>query len=53
MNFSCRGLKHGRHGNPRMPAVKGDIYYVYVPSLSPLMLVIGVTAIIIGEHWAR
>ena len=40
-----------------MPAVKGVIYYVYmpkyVPSLLPLMLYIGGTAIVIGEHWAR
>jgi hypothetical protein len=33
-----------------MPSVKGDIYDVYVPSLSPLMLWIGDTTIVIGEH---
>jgi hypothetical protein len=33
-----------------MPAVKGDIYDVYLPSLSPLMLWIGGTTIVIGEH---
>jgi hypothetical protein len=31
--------------------MKGDIYDVYVPSLSPLMLWIGGTTIVIGEHW--
>jgi hypothetical protein len=36
-----------------MPAVKGDIYDVYVPSLLPLMLCIGGTTIILGEHQAR
>jgi hypothetical protein len=30
--------------------MKGDIYDVYVPSLSPLMLWIGGTTIVIGEH---
>jgi len=33
-----------------MPAVKGDIYDVYVPSLSLLMLWSGGTTIVIGEH---
>jgi hypothetical protein len=33
-----------------MPSVKGDIYDVYVPSLLPLMLWIGGTTIVIGEH---
>jgi hypothetical protein len=36
-----------------MPAVKGDIYDVYVPSLLPLLLCIGGTTIILGEHQAR
>jgi hypothetical protein len=35
-----------------MPAVKGDIHDVYLPSLLPLMLMlwIGGTTIVIGEH---
>jgi hypothetical protein len=33
-----------------MPAVKGDIYDIYLPLLSPLMLWIGGTTIVIGEH---
>jgi hypothetical protein len=36
-----------------MPVVKGDKYYAYVPLLLPLMLYIGGTAIVIGEHRAR
>jgi hypothetical protein len=33
-----------------MHSVKRDIYNVYVPSLLPLMLWIGGTTIVIGEH---
>jgi hypothetical protein len=36
-----------------MPAMKGDIYAIYVPSLPPQMLCIGGTTIIMGKHRAR
>ena len=52
-NFSCRGPEHGQHGKPSIPAVRGAIYYLYVPSLLPLMLCIGGTTIMTNEHQAQ
>jgi hypothetical protein len=36
-----------------MSAVNGEIYDLYVPSLLPLMLCIGGTTIVIGDHRAQ
>ena len=44
---------HGRHGNPSIPAVRGNIYNLCVQSLLPLMLCISGMTIATSHDQAR